>query len=417
MKLRNNFKKIVCFCFGASMLTSMAGLEIFSSFALLIFFLDALFNKRVKEFLTPTYWLFPLVFFSIFSLFINEHFSKIGFMLGWHRWIFIFAVFVYIFRYGKEESKNLIKGFYAGAIVSFINCFYQYATGYDFIRGKKIGFFSDLAEQSVRVTSFFNLPTTYAYALSLFLFLPLGQIVFNRYEKNKSHFFFQNGVFFTGIICLFLTGTRGSWIAFFIGAGVLGLFASIKKTLASFGAVALCFSTFFFGSQGFNERIVSLFDLGYYSNSQRIDLWKANLFVFKENPIFGTGLRRVTDHLPRVFDILSVQDGYISHAHNTYLEYLAGSGVVGFAALCLPIVLLLLSTLKTLGKKGYRQPRDAALFLCASLCFLLSCMVDCNLRDAEVRFSALFFLAMLLTSTFGVDRYQFCEDPTGEIKT
>jgi len=395
----------------------MAGLEIFSSLTLLIFFLDAFSKNRVKAFLKPTYCLFPLVFFSIFSLLINEHFSKISFMLGWHRWIFVFAAFVYIFHYYRDESRILIKGFYGGAIASFINCFYQYATGYDIIRGKKIGFFSDLAEESVRVTSFFNLPTTYAYALSVFLFLPLGQIVFNRYGKNRTHFLFQNSVFFVGIICLFLTGTRGSWIAFFIGAGVLGLLTSLQKTITSFSALALCFFAFFFGSEGFNQRILSLFDLGYYSNSQRIDLWKANLFVFKENPLFGTGLRRVTDQLPRVFEILDVQDGYISHAHNTYIEYLAGSGVIGFTALCLPIALLLLAAIKTLRKRKYGRSKDTVLFLGATLCFLCSCMVDCNLRDAEVRFSALFFLAMLLTSTYGVGRYQFCEDHSGEIKT
>jgi O-antigen ligase len=66
-----------------------------------------------------------------------------------------------------------------------------------------------------------------------------------------------------------------------------------------------------------------------HSSSVRLDLWQGYWAMFKESPILGVGLFNGDRLLPAYFTQLSVQQTFVSHAHNNFLQWLAGAGLPG----------------------------------------------------------------------------------------
>lgn len=66
----------------------------------------------------------------------------------------------------------------------------------------------------------------------------------------------------------------------------------------------------------------------------RLIIWHRALLVFSENPIFGVGFGGFHDHVYMNGGInLNVPLGYESlDCHNTYLEVLTGTGILGFTS-------------------------------------------------------------------------------------
>jgi len=150
---------------------------------------------------------------------------------------------------------------------------------------------------------------------------------------------------------LFLTRSRGSYMGFAIGAIVIFwiYFRSIKKFLiAIITATGISVPLIFFS--GAYKRVMQIFDFSEFNISWRFLLWERALYIFKQSPIFGVGFGRFNDiDFPNrlndfSFENLNVFIGYPgiasffmeskydfsnAHAHNSYLQYLAETGIIG----------------------------------------------------------------------------------------
>lgn len=69
--------------------------------------------------------------------------------------------------------------------------------------------------------------------------------------------------------------------------------------------------------------------------SGRMGLWKTALELFKENPVFGIGWEQFMNH-----------NTYEHDVHNTYLQWLCESGMVGFVLLMTPTMFMYAMTFK-----------------------------------------------------------------------
>ncbi|MFL6282697.1 MAG: O-antigen ligase family protein [Pyrinomonadaceae bacterium] len=74
-------------------------------------------------------------------------------------------------------------------------------------------------------------------------------------------------------------------------------------------------------------------------NTRRVDIWRATLEMFKENPVAGVGMGGYWAAIPRYHD---ASGEYIpQQAHNDYLELLASGGIIGCVIfLCFAFVFL-----------------------------------------------------------------------------
>lgn len=106
----------------------------------------------------------------------------------------------------------------------------------------------------------------------------------------------------------------------------------IQRTLYEF--------SFFLEEKPFAERE----DLS--SMGTRMQMWKAATILFLEKPIFGIGWRNFGKDTERLVSNSVVSPRVLGspHPHNTYLEFLAGYGLVGFSSLIAFFTLALKAT-------------------------------------------------------------------------
>jgi len=93
---------------------------------------------------------------------------------------------------------------------------------------------------------------------------------------------------------------------------------------------------------------------GTESGQIRLIVWKGALDIFKNYPIFGSGVETFAysyyQFRPVAHNLTSEWDFLYNKAHNEYLNYLATTGIVGFAAYILVIGTFLVTTLKSISK-------------------------------------------------------------------
>ena len=297
-----------------------------------------------------------------------------------------------MFRRYPRATAYFIIGFIISGIAASCNGLYQYFTGWDWVRKIFIVYNAHEIKYSVRITSFFNLPTTYAYALSMFCLFVLA---FSLSCKRWYTALLGLAVFGFSLFNLAITYTRGAWIAFTVGALSIVFMRSRRLIIPWIVAIMLLGVVLVSVDDGFNERITSLFDLNYYSNLQRLELWRANFEIFKDHPIFGAGFGR-TDQIVQLYhDRLGHKEAILSHAHNSYLQYLAGTGIVGLLFFLAVLLYHPARSLRDYTSVSSQRERSIILgFLAIQICFLTSCLFDCNFGDSEVRYSFLTLMAL-----------------------
>lgn len=150
--------------------------------------------------------------------------------------------------------------------------------------------------------------------------------------------------FFAVAAGLVLTETRASWIAF--GVAMLAfLFTQSRQSRAKtivisvpvvlIGIIVLSIQPELFAAQW--DRLQSLSDAGFTSNSSRVDLWSGAISAFWDSPLIG--------YAPAGFETIAYQYigpvALLGHAHNNYLQILFMYGAVGLG-LVLGIIILAL---------------------------------------------------------------------------
>jgi O-antigen ligase len=149
------------------------------------------------------------------------------------------------------------------------------------------------------------------------------------------------GILFT---CLLLTESRGAFLAAIVSVLYLiylkygRLWPAVKLTLL-FSILGLCFVYL----TGAITHLATVTSSDYSSNISRIQLWTTAWKLFLLSPLVGVGFGRYDDYftendvgfsgIPGLF-YYATQGTVVhsdSHAHNSYLHFLAETGLVGFA--------------------------------------------------------------------------------------
>jgi putative inorganic carbon (HCO3(-)) transporter len=200
----------------------------------------------------------------------------------------------------------------------------------------------------VRLNSFFFGPNEFGGFLSMVIPFCLAFSLYKSDFKARLIYGFVSVIL---IIALLLTMSRSSWIAAI--AGILVLLALRKKSLIKWikhfvifllicGIIILlsrAISSNVFSLDFVLSRFLDLSEYGVgptdvaegYSSGGRIDFFLGGIKAWIENPFFGVGPAEITDWS----DYLNIEFGFKSGrfvAHNTYLDVLVGSGLLGITA-------------------------------------------------------------------------------------
>ena len=202
---------------------------------------------------------------------------------------------------------------------------------------------------------------------SVYSLVSIFLLAFFLRERNKK---FKTVYIIMLILCLaglFLTRSRGSYISFVVGAiaALWIYFRSFKKFLISLLIMVAALIPIIFIS-GAYKRILQIFDFKEFNISWRMILFERAMYMFKQSPIFGIGFGRFNDiSFPDMTNNFSFNNMHIflgypkivsffmegnfasnaSHAHNSYANFLAETGIVGlglvilFWILCFRVIL------------------------------------------------------------------------------
>jgi O-antigen ligase len=208
------------------------------------------------------------------------------------------------------------------------------------------------------------------FALALVLLMPLAIVSARQRETaiQQACWFAGVGILFASLI---LTSSRGGFLGFLIGMGLL-CFKSTRRPflVTSVATVGLLLFVFVVPTD-LGQRLQASFDTDVQdtgvaaSTEAHLDLFKAGWGMISANPVFGVGLGQFQEQSSVYYDV-----AHPRIAHNTYIQIAAESGIPALIAFLLFIGLILhsLSHIATMaGAQGRLHIRQWAVALQAGL--------------------------------------------------
>lgn len=196
---------------------------------------------------------------------------------------------------------------------------------------------------------------------------------------------------------------RGVWIGMAIGLLVISLLGSKKPGLALVALLGCVFAITLSMSSVAREKTLTTNSVANESDNQRKALWLGNWEIIKDYPIFGAGYSQNKNYLRHYYDKLGLPPNqFISHAHNQYLHFWAGTGTTGLICFIVFIIAIGRMTLIAFLKieKDKFILRGLLLgSLGAQICFHLSALTESNFSIAKNRYM------LLLVSAISVSIY------------
>ncbi len=139
------------------------------------------------------------------------------------------------------------------------------------------------------------------------------------------------------LAALVVNGTRGAWLAVVFLLVVLGatLLRKNKRMLAA-GVVVIALLIGAAGQHsGLQERVATLGDASFQSNSERMLMWQSAWNMFLDHPVLGVGAQNYEyQYQNHYISPLAKERGQM-HAHSIVFQVLAEQGLIGFGAFCL----------------------------------------------------------------------------------
>jgi len=201
------------------------------------------------------------------------------------------------------------------------------------------------------------------------------------------------------LVGMYLSYTRGAIIAFVVSLPFF-FYKKSKKifystTVVGFLGILIVvglIATKTFSYTNGDSRIFQ--SLTSDSNMIRVSQYKAAVYGFLEHPLFGLGYRNFEPHSVAIklkYDLPFKDFG--GHAHNNFLEFLAGTGLLGFIFVMAFFVLWIYEIYKS-------NNQFAPVFLALAVAIVIAGQFQCTMMDGEnmhvIMFAYAFFQAFNL---------------------
>lgn len=280
-----------------------------------------------KNYQKSAWALLALAGFLILSVLVNQDIAVKGYAPLSKIKYFLFAFLMiapyqWYFKKHMTDKKIswLLYGFCGATTFATVVGIYSKTRGYNPITMRNV--------DVVRNAGFFGMVMNYAHNLAFFLIIVTGLVIYRKRIAKYINLNFLYVVFGVNLIGLYLTYTRGAWLAY-LAAVPFFLFKTNKKYFVTISIVLLIIGGIFFKFAG--NAVVRP-----ESERQRISQWQAAIEAFKERPVLGFGYLNFEQHsydLKKRYDLPEKKFG--GHAHSNLFEILASAGVFGFVAFVL----------------------------------------------------------------------------------
>ena len=198
-------------------------------------------------------------------------------------------------------------------------------------------------------------------------------------------------------VALVLSTARGAWVAGVVVVAAACLLANARRRVILAAGATVLVAALFIVSVGLRAGARSMVDPGV--NAGRLAIYAANLEIVRDHPLLGVGFgnydrsaRPYYDHHPRA--------DRRSHAHNSFLQVAAESGIVGLGAFCYLFGAVLMRGWQLLRRLGDLRPDiwpTAAGAWLAVIGFLVGALTQDVFTDSECAIPMWFAVAVLMT--------------------
>ena len=321
-----------------SLIVGPAPADIILTLTSFFFLLFALINKKWKIFKNKfTYIFFIFYFYILFTSLISDNvFLSLESTLFYFR----FLPFVLCFKYLINNDYNLLKYLFFTFLLTFcfliLDSYFQYFFGYNFLGFKYDGIrLSGVFNEEKILGSFLSRMTPIFIGLSIFLF-------------GNSRVKIILVLVLVGLIdiLVILSGERTSIFYMFMSTFLITLFISKWKMyrLIAFIISITLSTTIILTNEKVKERVLTkTIDqtnlLGEKFNTFSIQhqvIYSSSIKIFNDNRIFGVGPKNFREKCKnekyKTFtDLDQSIDGCQTHSHNTYIQLLTETGLIGFS--------------------------------------------------------------------------------------
>ncbi len=310
-----------------------------------------------------------------------------GFLIQWGfmRWALLLPLLTLAIDtfWSDGVERNLARAWAGMFLLLAIYAVVQMLFGLDLVRPDK-HVVNPQAGGIFKAVGFFSMSLSFAYVF--------GQSAFGIARIIIQHSNLRLAVI-TVLLCiggLAASMSRGAWLAALVTVGLYVLLVWRKWLLPFVAVVAIAL----FGASQLNDAIgakITGMATGKMDNSSsmRVDLWKAYSQMFLDHPIFGIGVFEGDKLLPEYYSRLGIEQEFKSHAHNNYVQWLAGTGVPGFAL----FLILSFSFLRYAWQLRDETPWAWGLLL-AHIFWQFGGLTECNFFDGEVNHFIVFGWAL-----------------------
>ncbi len=341
---------------------------------------------------------------------------------------YLLLYWAFVSNFPKDKIKTLLKfAAVSGLIISLWGIFEHFGVSPSCIilRGE---FNASCWVQDVQARVFASLgqPNWMAAYLSMLIFPAMYFLLTATTRKSLTTYYLLLTTYY---LAFTFTYSRGPTLGLIVGIIVfLGLLLKDKKSI-NLKSLLLPLIAFFliniiFGSALTNFRLVSKFaspprpaiglpttsvtqlEVGGTESGQiRFIVWQGALDIFKNYPIFGSGVETFAysyyQYRPASHNLTSEWDFLYNKAHNEYLNYLATTGLVGFGSYCIIIITFIIVILK--------RPRVNTLLSSAILASYTSYLIYNFFLFSVVAIALFFYLfpAIAFVATESVKVYKF----------
>lgn len=407
-KLRNAIG-VSLFLYALAICTSMAAMELFSWLTFTLVGVYAIqtrknFDLQWKDLdeVLPWKTMIALSVIVVLGVFINAPpGSDLLMPIGKMRSFFLIAsttVALFLFPVSLKSTRIFA---YITTLIA-VYAIFQSFTGVDFIRpdGRAVqSFTTSTGSVYWKAAGTFGSPMSYVYIAGQYLFLFASFAVFSKDKQFKSIMIAATVLVGLSVLATYI---RGAWIAAFVSVLVMSwivsrkFFAATAAGIIAFSAAAITFSA------SVQTRFLSLFDPNMSSNIDRLRLWKANLAMFYDFPLLGTGYTFNEDLAEPYLAKIGFPGAFAGHAHNNFLQMLAGTGILGFTAYLVLIAFFLRLSYRLFKFGIEKNDVNAKIMglgtLGAQIFIHVGGLTECNFKDGETHHAICFVWALAASS-------------------
>lgn len=394
----------------------MAGMEIFGWLSATLVLGGLIFWKEKLNLKRPLLTKIDWVLFALFAVVVASAFfaapdasDKVD-IIGSARFVFLFV----LLRLGIEivdpkRAEKLMP--YLIGITAIVGIFaiQQNMTGIDLLRGARNPIQKDYFGDDVtyRARGLWNHPVRFGHSIALSLCVPLAYflsgLIFSEKSNHRRRVLWTVSVaaLLLGGAGLFFSYTRGAWIGFAAAVVGMSLYAGwrIASRVMLAGALALAIGVAV--TPNLQNRFKSFLKLQTDGSSvARLDIWHANIEMFKDHPVLGVGYGINEDLIGEYYTKLGINQVDRGHAHNNFLQFLSGTGILGFSTFVVFVVMMLWMThlfIRRAQKIG--DPFLLAVGLSAigyQLVMHVGGLTECSFKSAQITHEYFLLLALLI---------------------